>query len=159
MKNKEKKGKWNRRRRRRMKNEEESKSSMTPWEQHTSVISIPHFDYNSPSSLLQRSRFAFLIICTIKREKSATKEAIYIFSKYVGSFNSGTSGCSKNSDANANTKRRKICTKEIDRNIANSVDSTKINQGAGDNPKYDCFSLIKLTRSGLLLFTFPGRTF
>ncbi|XWS69427.1 hypothetical protein CRYUN_Cryun04dG0178100 [Craigia yunnanensis] len=153
------------------KNEEESKSSMTPWEQHASVISIPRFDYNAPSSLLQRSHSAFLITCTIKREKSATKEAISIFSKYVGSFNSDTSGCSESSDANADTKRRKICTKEIDQNIANSVDSTKINQDAGGNPKDDCFSLaktdkseapdfvlslVKLTRSGLLLLTFPG---
>ena len=68
------------------------------------------------------------------------------------------------------TRRRKICTKEIDQNIANSVNSTKINQGAGENPKDDCFfsvntdkseapdfvlSLVKLTRSGFLLFTFP----
>ncbi|XVF43493.1 hypothetical protein PTKIN_Ptkin02bG0044400 [Pterospermum kingtungense] len=151
--------------------EEESKSSMTPWEQHAGVISIPRFDYKAPSSLLQRSHSAFLITCTIKREKSATKEAISIFSKYVGSFNGDTSGCSESSDGNAETKRRKICTKEFDQNVANSVDSTKINQGVGENPKDDTFSsakidkneasdfrlsLVKLTRSGLLLLTFPG---
>ena len=73
------------------KNKKESKSSMTPWEQHASVISIPRFNYNPPSSLFQCFRSTFLITCTIKREKGATKEAIYIFSNYIGSFNSGTS--------------------------------------------------------------------
>lgn len=47
------------------KNGGESKSSMTPWEQHAGVISIPRFDYKAPSSLLQRSHSAFLITCTI----------------------------------------------------------------------------------------------
>ncbi|KAJ1389151.1 hypothetical protein SESBI_38502 [Sesbania bispinosa] len=28
---------------------------MTPWEQHSSVISLPRFDYNAPSSLLHHS--------------------------------------------------------------------------------------------------------
>ncbi|XVE74591.1 hypothetical protein DITRI_Ditri12bG0029700 [Diplodiscus trichospermus] len=153
------------------KNQEESKSLMTPWEQHATVISIPRFDYNAPSSLLKRSHSGFLITCTIKREKSATKEAISIFSKYVGAFSSDDSGCSESSDTNAETKRRKICTEEIDQNHANSIDSTKINQGAvGGNQKDDCssaktdkskapdfvLSLVKLTKSGLLLLTFPG---
>ncbi|XP_022776526.1 uncharacterized protein LOC111318125 [Durio zibethinus] len=149
--------------------EEESKTPMTPWEQHASVISIPRFDYKAASSLLQRSHSAFLITCTIKREKSATKEAMSIFSKYVGSLNTDTS-CSESSDANADSKRRKICTGDIDQNIANSVDSTEVTEGAGGIPKDDCFSsaktdkseaedfvlsLVKLTKSGLLLLTFP----
>ncbi|XP_021293144.1 uncharacterized protein LOC110423284 [Herrania umbratica] len=147
--------------------EEESKTTMTPWEQHASIISIPRFDYKAPSSLLQRSHSAFLITCTIKREKSATKEAMSIFSKYVGSFKSEISG----SDANADSKRRKICTEEIDQNIANNVDSSEITEAAGAIPNDDHFSfaktdksgapdfvlsLVKLTRSGLLLLTFPG---
>ncbi|XP_007045386.2 PREDICTED: uncharacterized protein LOC18609949 isoform X2 [Theobroma cacao] len=146
---------------------EESKTTMTPWEQHASIISIPRFDYKAPSSLLQRSHSAFLITCTIKREKSATKEAMSIFSKYVGSFKSEIS-CS---DANADAKRRKICTDEIDQNIANSVDSSEITEAAGGFQNDDHFSsaktdksgapdfvlsLVKLTRSGLLLLTFPG---
>lgn len=47
------------------KDEGESESSMTPWEQHAKVISIPRFDYKAPSSLLQRSHSGFLITCTI----------------------------------------------------------------------------------------------
>ncbi|KAB2090476.1 hypothetical protein ERO13_A03G114200v2 [Gossypium hirsutum] len=155
------------------KDEEESESSMTPWEQHAKVISIPRFDYKAPSSLLQRSHSGFLITCTIKREKSATKEAMAIFSKYVGPFNGDddTLGCSGNSDANADTKRRKIYTEEIDQNIGNSVDNSEITDAAvGGIPKDDCFvsakmdksqapefvlSLVKLTRSGLLLLIFP----
>lgn len=154
------------------KDEEESESSMTPWEQHAKVISIPRFDYEAPSSLLQRSHSGFLITCTIKREKSATKEAMAIFSKYVGPFNGDddTLRCSGNSDANADIKRRKIYREEIDQNIGNSVDSSEITDAAGGIPKDDCFvsaktdksqapefvlSLVKLTRSGLLLLTFP----
>ncbi|XP_052484344.1 uncharacterized protein LOC105794347 isoform X2 [Gossypium raimondii] len=146
------------------KDEEESESSMTPWEQHAKVISIPRFDYKAPSSLLQRSHS--------EREKSATKEAMAIFSKYVGPFNGDddTLGCSGNSDANADIKRRKIYTEEIDQNIGNSVDSSEITDAAGGIPKDDCFvsaktdksqapefvlSLVKLSRSGLLLLTFP----
>ncbi|KAK8627640.1 hypothetical protein V6N13_135247 [Hibiscus sabdariffa] len=152
------------------KKEEESESTMTPWEQHAKVISIPRFDYKAPSSLFQRSHSAFLITCTIKREKSATKEAMSIFSKYVGPFNGDTPGSSGSSDANADTKRRKICTEENDQNIANSVDSPEITNGAGGIPKDDSsisaktdksealefvLSLVKLTRSGLLLLSIP----
>ncbi|KAF6174608.1 hypothetical protein GIB67_006260 [Kingdonia uniflora] len=69
-----------------LKKEREEKPStettmMTPWEQHSAVISIPRFDYNAPSSLLDHSHSGFLITCTIKREKSATKEAMSILSK------------------------------------------------------------------------------
>jgi hypothetical protein len=45
--------------------EEKEKKSMTPWEQHAGVISIPRFDYNAPSSLLRHSHSGFLITCTI----------------------------------------------------------------------------------------------
>lgn len=49
--------------------------------------------------------------------------------QYVGSFKSEIS-CS---DANADAKRRKICTDEIDQNIANSVDSSEITEAAGSS--------------------------
>ncbi|KAK8655700.1 hypothetical protein V6N13_108271 [Hibiscus sabdariffa] len=147
------------------KKEEESESTMTPWEQHAKVISIPRFDYKAPSSLFQRSHSAFLITCTIKREKSATKETMSILSKYVGPFNGDTSGSSGCSHANADTKRRKICTEENDQNIANSVDSPEITNGADDSSisantdKSEelefVLSLVKLTRSGLLLLSIP----
>ncbi|KAE8719618.1 hypothetical protein F3Y22_tig00109936pilonHSYRG00009 [Hibiscus syriacus] len=149
---------------------EEGESPMTPWEQHAKVISIPRFDYKAPSSLLQRSHSAFLITCTIKREKSATKEAMSILSKYVGPFNGETSGSSGTSDANVDAKRRKICTEEIDQIISKTVDSPEITDDAGGNPKDGssisantdkseapelALSLVKLTRSGLLLLTLP----
>ncbi|KAK3023706.1 hypothetical protein RJ639_044007 [Escallonia herrerae] len=47
--------------------------AMKPWEQHSAVISIPRFDYNAPTSLLQHSYS--------EREKSATKEAMSILEK------------------------------------------------------------------------------
>lgn len=39
--------------------------TMTPWEQHSAVISIPRFDYNAPSALLHSRQSGFLITCTI----------------------------------------------------------------------------------------------
>ncbi|XWS34398.1 hypothetical protein CRYUN_Cryun21dG0035400 [Craigia yunnanensis] len=141
-------------------NEEGSKTPMTPWELQASVISIPRFDYKAPSSLLQLSYSALLITCTIKRKKSATKEAMSIFSKFVGSFNFKISGCSESSNAIADTKRRKICSEEIDQNIAYIVDSAEVTEGEGRDDKSEApdfvLSLVKLTRSGLLLLTFPG---
>lgn len=46
------------------------KKEMTPWEQHSAVISIPRFDYNAPSSLLQHSHSGFLITCPISLSRS-----------------------------------------------------------------------------------------
>lgn len=144
---------------------------MTPWEQHAKVISIPRFDYNAPSSLLQRSHSGFLITCTIKREKSATKEVIPILEKYIRSCNDNpTSKCVESPETNAETKRRKICSDEIGRNVSNVTESEDTTEDAGGLPKDECtsqdktdlnassdhgLSLVKLTRSGLLLLTFP----
>lgn len=55
---------------------------LQPWEQHATVINMPRFDYQAPSSLLHASHSGFLITCTMKREKSATKEAIHMLQKY-----------------------------------------------------------------------------
>ncbi|KAJ6890808.1 hypothetical protein NC651_024345 [Populus alba x Populus x berolinensis] len=57
------------------------KERMKPWEQHAGVINMPRFDYNAPSALLHHSHSGFLITCSIKREKSATKEAMSILEK------------------------------------------------------------------------------
>ncbi|KAJ6312809.1 hypothetical protein OIU77_014354, partial [Salix suchowensis] len=57
------------------------KEKMKPWEQHAGVINMPRFDYNAPSALLHHSHSGFLITCSIKREKSATKEAMSILEK------------------------------------------------------------------------------
>ncbi|XP_022633619.1 uncharacterized protein LOC111241113 [Vigna radiata var. radiata] len=78
---------------------------MSPWEQHAAVINLPRFDYNAPSSLLRNSHSGFLITCTLKREKSATKEAIVILRKFVepGHFDS-----SNNLNENSISKRRNL---------------------------------------------------
>ncbi|KAG2707655.1 hypothetical protein I3760_05G157400 [Carya illinoinensis] len=156
--------------------EEEKKKSMTPWEQHSCVISIPRFDYNAPFSLLCNSHSGFLVTCTIKREKSATKEALSILEKYVGSFADGSSEILEKLDDNSVGKRRKICTDDLDRESINNGGSNTASNNSGDNssnckPSKDIcssparvdinleegpvLSLVKLTRSGLLLFIFP----
>lgn len=154
--------------------EEEMEREMKPWEQHSKVISIPRFDYNAPSSILQRSHSGFLITSTIKREKSATKEAISILHQYVGSYNGDSSGSLESRNENGDTKRRKICTDETGDKCVDGVESRGTKEEAGTLPKDDCLScekkdtnarrdhlmsLVKLTRSGLVLLTFPPEKF
>ncbi|KAF3431004.1 hypothetical protein FNV43_RR25734 [Rhamnella rubrinervis] len=156
-----------------LKEEESSSSMMKPWEQHWGVIIIPRFDYNAPSSLLQNSHSGFLITCTIKREKSATKEAISILGKYVIS---SASCCMKTLDdscENSTPKRRKTIMEDVLGECivdGESKDSSK-NSESTSNPlndislstanadaigdKNSVLSLVKLTRSGLVLFTLP----
>ncbi|XP_077246984.1 uncharacterized protein LOC143886756 isoform X2 [Tasmannia lanceolata] len=154
--------------------EEKGKEDMKPWEQHATVISIPRFDYKAPSSLLDHNHSGFLITCTIKREKSATKEAISILEKYLGS-----SGCDafeklEPSDVNVSFEKRKLCPEKLDGDDAKSAKSNEANNLVGtsgevaretnllstkrDGNEADSpvLSLVKLTRSGLLLFTFPS---
>ncbi|XP_026409575.1 uncharacterized protein LOC113304651 [Papaver somniferum] len=108
--------------------------TMPPWEQHSAVISMPRFDYNAPSSLMDYSHSGFFITCSIKT---------------------------------SNAKKRKICSGEV--GSGNGAESKRTNDGSGEStreatpssPKMDVIeekgilSLVKLTRSGLLLFTFP----
>lgn len=130
-------------------NKESKEKTMTPWEQHSAVISIPRYDYNAPSALLEHSHSGFLITCPIKREKSATKEAITILSKYVGSLGPDSSGSLEAVDENVDPKRRKLYTEEIDQEETTSSSKVKVNGEKG------ILSLVKLTRSGLLLFILP----
>ncbi|XP_026402798.1 uncharacterized protein LOC113298311 [Papaver somniferum] len=137
--------------------------TMTPWEQHSAVISMPRFDYNAPSSLMEYSHSGFFITCSIKREKSATKEVISVLAKYIRSLSTSSSENSETSNA----KKRKICTGEV--GSGNGAESKRTNDGSvgstreatPSSPKMDVIeekgilSLVKLTRSGLLLFTFP----
>ncbi|KAL5554156.1 hypothetical protein UlMin_041557 [Ulmus minor] len=146
---------------------------MKPWEQHAGVISMPRFDYNAPSSLLQQSHSGFLITCTIKREKSATKEAMSILGKYVGP----SASCSKEgldrSEENAALKKRKTLDGEHINNgeskNASNISEDKTNDLSNGNStssaKIDTveernhvLSLVKLTKSGLVLFTFARGT-
>lgn len=110
---------------------------MKPWEQHSSVIRLPRFDYNAPSSLLTHSHSAFLITCTIKREKSATKEAINLLHKFLidDSSNNDTD------DGDTISKRRRLDNKDGGGEVTTDL------------------SLVKLIRNGLVLFTFPKDTF
>ncbi|KAL2482477.1 hypothetical protein Fot_44011 [Forsythia ovata] len=144
---------------------------MKPWEQHSAVISIPRFDYNAPSALLQHSHSGFLITCPIKREKSATKEAMSIFGKYLGSHNSYSESMEK-LDVYAAAKRRKTFVGAVKGESLSILESTHTADRCGDSGKLqespvspadsdiyvgkvDDLSLVKLIRSGLLLFTFP----
>ncbi|XP_061992191.1 uncharacterized protein LOC133710195 isoform X1 [Rosa rugosa] len=134
------------------------KKEMTPWEQHSAFISIPRFDYNAPSSLLHHSHSGFLITCPIKREKSATKEAISLFAKYIQCCNSS------GSEENSASKRRKLSEENVDgedRVNDNDVAGGDVEEGACSHVMVDTdgetgplLKLVKLTKSGLLLFIF-----
>ncbi|KAJ8774741.1 hypothetical protein K2173_017187 [Erythroxylum novogranatense] len=149
---------------------ENEAKTMKPWEQHASVISIPRFDYNAPSALFHHSHSGFLITCSIKREKSATKEAMLILEKYLRSYDSNK--IVQSSDANASTKRRKLIIDEICQTSITHVTDVEINNIVenADNLSKDedsahekksatlegsfVLSLVKLIRSGLVLLTF-----
>ncbi|CAN8294670.1 unnamed protein product [Cochlearia groenlandica] len=141
--------------------------TLTPWEQHASIISIPRFDYKAPSSLLHHSHSGFLVTCNIKREKSATKEVMSILGKVLPIAEEKAEAI-KSSDA---SKRRKLCAQEIEENKEKTlhVDNVALVE-TGENPNVEelelakerdnrehnsLMSLVKLTKSGLLLFTFP----
>ncbi|KAK1304802.1 hypothetical protein QJS10_CPB11g02230 [Acorus calamus] len=150
---------------------------MKPWEQHSAVISLPRYDYRAPSSLLDRPHSGFLITCTIKREKSATKEAISILEKHLCSLKSNNSNIMESSDSDVSVKKRKVCFEEADNeNLKDTEGEETTNElsvsGEGaDDPTLSSSnmsenktgtlipSLVKLTRSGLLLFTFSNNNF
>ncbi|ESQ35940.1 hypothetical protein EUTSA_v10008047mg [Eutrema salsugineum] len=142
--------------------------TLTPWEQHASIISIPRFDYTAPSSLLHHSHSGFLVTCNIKREKSATKEVMSIFGKVLPIGEENAEVLKSSSDAH---KRRKLCVQEIEDGEGKTEPlDNDVLQETGENPNVEAFksakgsiseehnslmSLVKLTKSGLLLFTFP----
>ncbi|WOH15666.1 hypothetical protein DCAR_0935209 [Daucus carota subsp. sativus] len=143
-------------------------SEMKPWEQHSAVISIPRFDYNAPSSLLSHSFTGFLVTCPIKREKSATKEAMSIFQKFIVSSQICTSEDLDNTNNTNVSKRRKVFITETDEVSVNCVETKsadideKLFEGScapsvkeeTDVGVTHVLSLVKLIRSGLLLFIF-----
>ncbi|GJN21817.1 hypothetical protein PR202_gb09333 [Eleusine coracana subsp. coracana] len=91
---------------------------LQPWEQHAAVINLPRYDYRASGSLLLRSCSGFLITCPIKREKSATKEAISILDKYIGNVNvlENLEPC----DLKIAAKKRKLCS-ETTENMEEAV--------------------------------------
>uniref|UniRef100_A0A804PKT9 Uncharacterized protein n=1 Tax=Zea mays TaxID=4577 RepID=A0A804PKT9_MAIZE len=80
---------------------------LKPWEQHAAVINLPRYDYRASGSLLLRSHSGFLITCPIKREKSATKEAIPILEEYHA--NCCVSEHAEPCDVKNAIKKRKLC--------------------------------------------------
>ncbi|KAG8044326.1 hypothetical protein GUJ93_ZPchr0006g42653 [Zizania palustris] len=147
---------------------------LQPWEQHAAVINLPRYDYRASGSLLLRSHSGFLITCPIKREKSATKEAISILEDYIVHADRYSPEKSEPCDMKVSAKKRKICSEVLD--VENSGDA--ITYGKGDaSETTDCIekdlapphckisedvdqtsnlSLVKLSRSGLLFFSFPS---
>ncbi|XP_047332584.1 uncharacterized protein LOC124936161 [Impatiens glandulifera] len=128
----------------------EMKGEMKPWEQHSSVITLPRFDYKAPSSLLQHSHSGFLVTCPFKREKSATKEAISILQKYIDICSGCNSEDLNRNDIDVASKKRKIC---VDDAGVNLEDDSCVSDKTIKN--VSALSLVKLIRSGLLLFTLP----
>ncbi|XLT74204.1 hypothetical protein HN873_030630 [Arachis hypogaea] len=88
------------------------KKEMSPWEQHSAVIKLPRFDYNAPSTLLHGSHSGFLITCTIKREKSATKEAISILHKFARPFSKGSYNILNDLKDDNASKKTRVCTED-----------------------------------------------
>lgn len=146
---------------------EEEAETLAPWEQHASIISIPRFDYTAPSSLLHHSHSGFLVTCGIKREKSATKEVMSILGKVLLPIGEEKAEVLNSSDA---SKRQKLCAQETVEDEAKIEPLNADAQEAGEKPNAEdlksakesvseehksLMSLVKLTKSGLLLFTFP----
>ncbi|XP_027189028.1 uncharacterized protein [Cicer arietinum] len=125
----------------RIKEEEEE---MKPWEQHSSVIKLPRYDYNAPSSLLTHSHSAFLITCTIKREKSATKEAIHILHNFLAN---------RTSYFLLPFLYYRVFFLLIQHSFPMFIAI------AATDTSLAALSLVKLTRSGLILFIFPNNIF
>ncbi|KAJ3680404.1 hypothetical protein LUZ60_016682 [Juncus effusus] len=138
---------------------EEDVSAMAPWEQHAAVINLPRYDYKAPPSFLQRSRSGFLVTCPIKREKSATKEGISFLEKYIKK-----ACCSLESSESA--KKRKL-SPEISEplskeNISDEESGNSISPSIDSNENIIQklnISLVKLTRSGLILLSFQDNEF
>ncbi|CAM6088513.1 unnamed protein product [Calypogeia fissa] len=68
----------------------EANDAMKPWEQHHAVISMPRFAY-SPASVLKQNA-GFLVTCTFRREKSATKEILALIQEYMNLAEDGSQG-------------------------------------------------------------------
>ncbi|KAF8107996.1 hypothetical protein N665_0115s0011 [Sinapis alba] len=141
---------------------EEEAEALAPWEQHASIISIPRFDYTAPSSLLHHSHSGFLVTCGIKREKSATKEVMSILGKVLLPIGEEKAEVLNSSDA---SKRQKLCGQETgddggktalqETGENSSVEDLKSAKESVSEEHKSLMSLVKLTKSGLLLFTFP----
>ncbi|QHO36207.1 uncharacterized protein DS421_9g281850 [Arachis hypogaea] len=112
------------------------KKEMSPWEQHSAVIKLPRFDYNAPSTLLHGSHSGFLITCTIKREKSATKEAISILHKFARPFSKGSYNILNDLKDDNASKKTRVCTEDdagecLDNKVKETASATAHSGDAG----------------------------
>ncbi|CAM0944732.1 unnamed protein product [Alopecurus aequalis] len=148
--------------------------ALQPWEQHAAVISLPRYDYRASGSLLLRSHSGFLITCPIKREKSATKEAISILGEYISHASSHNSENLERCCIETASKKRKLCSEasesehsedavtngksdasestggiEVETSLVHSKTSENVDMTSN-------LSLVKLSMSGLLFFSFPS---
>ncbi|KAM0874023.1 hypothetical protein ACQ4PT_037692 [Festuca glaucescens] len=146
--------------------------ALQPWEQHAAVINLPRYDYRASGSLLLRSHSGFLITCPIKREKSATKEAISILGEYISHASSRSSDNLEPCSMEAASKKRKVCSEasEIEHSedvvtSGNASESTGCievemssfhSKTSEDVDRTSNLSLVKLSMSGLLFFSFPN---
>ncbi|XP_047077144.1 uncharacterized protein LOC124687404 [Lolium rigidum] len=148
--------------------------ALQPWEQHAAVINLPRYDYRASGSLLLRSHSGFLITCPIKREKSATKEAISILGEYISHASSHSSENLEPCCMEAAPKKRKLCSEasEIEHSedtVANGRSDASESTGCIEVEASSChsktsedvdrtsnLSLVKLSMSGLLFFSFPS---
>ncbi|KAF8765401.1 hypothetical protein HU200_008546 [Digitaria exilis] len=145
---------------------------LQPWEQHAAVINLPRYDYRASGSLLLRSHSGFLITCPIKREKSATKEAISILEEYIGHADCHVSEQAEPCDVKNAVKKRKLCSEtsenseeavtdgnsySVSESTGSIVESSSSQSKMSENvEKPSNLSLVKLSRSGLLFFKFPS---
>ncbi|PAN07538.1 hypothetical protein PAHAL_1G343800 [Panicum hallii] len=145
---------------------------LQPWEQHAAVINLPRYNYRASGSLLLRSHSGFLITCPIKREKSATKEAISILEEYIGHAKCHVSEQAEPCDVENAVKKRKFCSlasenseEAVTDENSNSAPESTGSIGDSSSPQNKTsenvdrasnLSLVKLSRSGLLFFKFPS---
>ncbi|XP_078445746.1 uncharacterized protein LOC144714829 [Wolffia australiana] len=136
--------------------QDEGGSVLSPWEQHASVINLPRYDYRTPSLLAETSRSGFLITCPIKREKSATKEAISILEKFCHLGDSEV----LEPETDAARKRKRIEGNEIEHHGEVSEENKAPNLHVHQSPsnQKSTLSLVKLARSGLILLTCAADT-
>lgn len=143
---------------------------LKPWEQHAAVINLPRYDYRASGSLLLRSHSGFLITCPIKREKSATKEAIPILEEYHA--NCCVSEHAEPCDVKNAIKKRKLSSEasgsleeavtngnssSVSESIGSTGNTSSPQSKVNDNvDRASNLSLVKLSRSGLLFFKFPS---
>ncbi|KAH1231215.1 hypothetical protein GmHk_10G030499 [Glycine max] len=142
---------------------------MNPWEQHSGVIKLPRYDYNSPSSLLfssllRNSHSDFLITCTISSVNSltslhshsspsnlpfhffnssfhsATKEAISILHKFVAYDSSNNP-----KEEGTSSKKRKLCTQDT----ADECFDHKDTESASANSAEDDYTMSMILMAGV----------